>query len=261
MLRPTFETLKDSGFIGGIAVIARTASRLYAAQVFGTAVSMIDPAQRKVSNEPRTLSAEPYSALVSADGQTLFVSLWGGAKVLLLEPATLEPQGEVAVGEHPNAMLQSSDGRGLFVACANTNAVWVVDLADATARPNRSASRCSRRRRRAPRRTRWRCRPTARRCSSPTPTTTPSRSSTSPRRARAAVAGFIPTGWYPTGVTFSRDGRRIYVLNGKGLSPTAEPARPAARRLRGASGQYIARDAAGRALGDRRCRTTTRWQR
>ena len=37
--------------------------------------------------------------------------------------------GEVAVGEHPNAMLQSLDGKLLFVACANTNAVWVVDVA------------------------------------------------------------------------------------------------------------------------------------
>ena len=46
-------------------------------------------------------------------------------------PATLELKATSAVGEHPNAMVQSSDGARLFVACANTNAVWVVDLADA----------------------------------------------------------------------------------------------------------------------------------
>ena len=42
---------------------------------------------------------------------------------------TMDPLGEVGVGPHPNAMVLSKDGSRLFVACANTNAVWVVDLA------------------------------------------------------------------------------------------------------------------------------------
>ncbi len=79
------------------------------------------------------LDAEPYTCLLSADGQTLFVSLWGGAKVLMLDAVTLEPRGEIPVGEHPNAMSLSRDGSRLFVACANTNAVWVVDLETRTA--------------------------------------------------------------------------------------------------------------------------------
>jgi sugar lactone lactonase YvrE len=48
---------------------------------------------------------------------------------MVLDPWTLESKGEIAVGEHPNAMVASRDGSRLFVACANTNAVWVVDLA------------------------------------------------------------------------------------------------------------------------------------
>ena len=51
-----------------------------------------------------------------------------------------------------------------------------------------------------------RSRPTDARCSSPTRTTTRWRSSTSPSAAGAAVEGFVPTGWYPTGVAF--DARR-----------------------------------------------------
>src|SRR5204863_6247138 len=47
---------------------------------------------------------------------------------------TLEKQAEIAVGEHPNSMALSKDGGRLFVACANTNAVWVVDLASRTAK-------------------------------------------------------------------------------------------------------------------------------
>ena len=74
------------------------------------------------------MGAEPYTCVVSPDGKTVFVSVWGGAKVLVFDAATLEKRGEVVVGEHPNAMAWSKDGQRLFVACANTNAVWVVDV-------------------------------------------------------------------------------------------------------------------------------------
>ena len=38
--------------------------------------------------------------------------------------------------------------------------------------------------------------------------------------------GFIPTGWYPTGVAFDRDGENVLVLSGKGLTPVANPRGP-----------------------------------
>ena len=66
---------------------------------------------------------------MSPDGRTVFVSVWGASRVALFEPLTLRPLGEIVVGEHPNAMVLSRDGARLFVACANTNAVWAVDLA------------------------------------------------------------------------------------------------------------------------------------
>jgi YVTN family beta-propeller protein len=234
-LHPTFETLKDSGFIGGIAVTP-DGSRLFAVHVLGTAVSMVDVTSGKLL-KTNTLAAEPYSALVSADGKTLFVSLWGGSKVLMFDPATLEATGAVDVGEHPNAMLQSSDGRRLFVACANTNAVWTIDLAS-----NRAVEQIG----------------VALYPQAP-PGTTPNALALSPDGKTLLVAnadnntvavvdvttessrvrGFIPTGWYPTGVTYAPDGKRIYVLSGKGLSPTANPRGPAPGN-RGADGQYIA---------------------
>jgi YVTN family beta-propeller protein len=42
----------------------------------------------------------------------------------------------------------------------------------------------------------------------------------------AAVAGFIPAGWYPTDVAFTKSGEEILVLSGKGLSPAANPRGP-----------------------------------
>lgn len=235
VLRPTFETLDNSGFIGGIALTA-DGRRLFAVHVLGRAVSMIDLETRAITRTVR-LDAEPYSVLTSADGRSVFVSLWGGAKLLTFDAATLERRGEVVVGEHPNAMVQSRDGARLFVACANTNAVWVVDLASGRAIEQIGVALFPK----AP------------------PGTTPNALALSPdgstllvanadnntvavvdvsRPGASVVRGFIPTGWYPTGVTFDPAGKRIFVLNGKGLSPAANPRGPQPG-TRGADGQYI----------------------
>ncbi|HXG54883.1 MAG TPA: alkaline phosphatase family protein, partial [Vicinamibacterales bacterium] len=146
-------------------------------------------------------------------------------------------RGEVVVGEHPNAMVQSRDGARLFVACANTNAVWVIDLASRRATEQIGVALFPK----AP------------------PGTTPNALSLSPdgrtllvanadnntvavvdisAPAASQVRGFIPTGWYPTGVTFDPSGTRIFVLSGKGLSPSANPRGPQPG-TRGADGQFI----------------------
>src|SRR4029453_15474432 len=46
------------------------------------------------------------------------------------------------------------------------------------------------------------------------------------RSGESRFLGFIPTGWYPTGVAFDRDGGNILVLSGKGLTPVANPRGP-----------------------------------
>ncbi len=215
--------LKGTGFIGGVTVSA-DGSRLYAVHVLGRAISRVD---LKGDDPLRTvtLPAEPYTALLSRDGTTLFVSIWGGAKVLALDPETLTIKAEVAVGEHPNAMALSQDGTRLFVACANTNKVWTLDLPGLTAREQISVALFPN----AP------------------PGTTPNALAVSPDGETLAVAnadnntvamvdithagaseveGFIPTGWYPTAVLFDRDGKRLFVLNGKGLTGQANPRGP-----------------------------------
>lgn len=221
-------------FIGGIDVSA-DGKRLYAVHVLGKIVSMVDIDSGLV-RATVDLPAEPYTCVMSKDGKTLFVSLWGGARVLMLDPWTLAIRGEITVGEHPNAMLQSPDGAWLYVACANTNAVWAIDLDDTKAVTQIATSLFPE----AP------------------PGSTPNALSlsndgktllvanadnntvavvnvTSPAQAR--VSGFIPTGWYPTGVLFSKDNSKIYILSGKGLTSLANP-RGAQPGVGGADGQY-----------------------
>ncbi len=211
------------GFLGGLA-IRPDGTRLFVVDVLGQRLSAVDLSTGEVSKRV-SLPAEPYSCLVSADGATLFVSLWGGAKVLRFDAATLEPRGVLSVGEHPNAMVLSADGKRLFVACANTNAVWAVDLASGASTEQISVA----------------ISPGA------PPGSTPNALALSPdgrtllvanadnnavavvdvaRPSASRVSGFIPTGWYPTGVQFTPDGKRILVLSGKGLTSMPNPRGP-----------------------------------
>lgn len=207
-------------FVGGLA-ITPDGSRLFAVHVLGRVLSAVDLATGHVLRSI-DLPAEPYTCVVSRDGTTVFVSLWGGAKVLLFDARTYEPLGHVAVGEHPNAMALSKDGKRLFVACANTNAVWVIDVSARRAVEQISVALF----------------PDA------PPGSTPNHVSLSPDDRRLLVAnadnnavavvdvehplkahvdGFIPTGWYPTAAMFSRDGSKIFILSGKGLTSAANP--------------------------------------
>ncbi len=203
----------NAGFVGGLAA-APDGKTLYAIQVFGQALSAIDLGARKEAKKVG-LSAEPYTTIVSADGRTVFVSLWGGSKVLMFAADTLAPLGEVVVGPHPNAMVLSRDGSRLFVACANTNAVWVIDVATRAAREQISVALYP---------------------NAPVGST-PNALALSPdgetllvanadnntvavvdigKPGASEVEGWVPVGWYPTAVMFSRDGSKFFVLNGKG---------------------------------------------
>ncbi len=222
-------------FIGGLAV-APDGRRLFAVHVFGQILSVVDLETGRVIRNI-DLPAEAYTCIVSPDGATVFVSIWGGSRILAFDARTFEPRGEIAVGEHPNAMALTRDGRRLFVACANTNAVWAVDVETRRAVEQISVALFPQ----AP------------------PGSTPNHVSLSPDDTRLLVAnadnntvavldvskpgvtqvdGFIPTGWYPTAAMFSRDGRRVFVLSGKGLTSAPNP-RFITRTLPGGEAQYI----------------------
>jgi DNA-binding beta-propeller fold protein YncE len=233
-LAPNVKDFGGTGFIGGLAVSA-DGRTVYAVHVLGRALSAVETATGAVRTVP--LPAEGYAAALSQDGHTLFVSIWGGARVLAFDAASLVQKGEVAVGEHPNALALSKDGARLFVACANTNRVWVIDTASLTAREQISVSLY----------------PDAPAGS------TPSALAVSPdgrtlavanadnnvlaladieRPGASVVSGFIPTGWYPTAVLFDREGKRLFVLSGKGLTGQANPRGPTPGG-QPADGQYI----------------------
>jgi DNA-binding beta-propeller fold protein YncE len=207
-------------FVGGLA-ISPDGRSLYAARVFGMTLSAIDLATGQV-RETISLPAEPYACAVSPDGRTVFVSLWGGSEVRAYTADPLREWMTYQTGEHPSAMALSPDGTRLFVASANSGIVNVFDTFAGLPIEEISTALYPD----APR------------------TTTPNALALAPdgRTLVVAVAdmnavavvnvsnsvhsfveGFFPTGWYPTGLAYSRDGRQLFVLSGKGNTPAANP--------------------------------------
>jgi YVTN family beta-propeller protein len=231
-----FTLPKSSTALGGGIVVSRDGKTLFVIRSLEQTLLAIDLATGTIAKTVE-LPAEAYACLLSPDGTRLLVSLWGGAKVLAFDAATLAPAGEAAVGEHPNAMAFSKDGARLFVACANTNAVWVVDVASLAAREQISVALFPK----AP------------------AGSTPNALAVSPdgrtllvanadnnavavvdieEAGKSQVAGFVPAGWYPTGVGFDKEGGQVYVLSGKGLQSKANPGGPTPQS--GRTAQYIA---------------------
>ena len=232
---PGGDRINNAGYVAGMAISA-DGKRLYETELYGQRVRSVDLETGQIA-QTADLPAEPYTCVLSPDGKTLYVSVWGGAKILAFDAATLDQQSAIDVGEHPNAMVISRDGKRLFVACANTNAVWAVDLSSRDAGEQISVALYPQ----APE------------------GSTPNAVALSPDGKSLAIAnadnntvtivdvsssgwsevkGWIPAGWYPTGVLFDRDGTRLFVLDGKGVSggaPNLRGPQPGAYRN---NGQY-----------------------
>jgi DNA-binding beta-propeller fold protein YncE len=208
------------GVVAGLSV-GLDGKSLYAASAWGDTVTIL-PLAPKAAVRRVSLPAGsfPYATLPAPDGRRFFVSLWGHAAVAVVDL----PRGAIAATwkteSHPTEMVLSRDGARLFVACANSNKVVVLD-----ARTGRGIE------------TLW----SALHPNAPNGST-PNSLALSPDGRALAVAnadnnnvalfdvsrpgngvslGFIPAGWYPTCVRFSKKGDRLIIANGKGLIPHA----------------------------------------
>lgn len=167
-----------------------------------------------------TLNAEAYTCLLSPDKKLLYVSVWGGDNIKVFNTFTRKFTGSISVGDNPNDMCLSKNGRWLYVANANDNSVSVintrqykvVETLNAALYPN----------------------------SIPGSSTNSVALSADEKTLYIANAdnnclavfnvghpgdskskGFIPVGWYPTCV--KTVGNKIYVANGKGYTSMPNP--------------------------------------
>jgi len=224
----------------GIAV-SDDGKYVYTADNLANTVSVLTTATSAVVKHiPVGQDTYPYAVALSRDGRFLYVSLWGKSAVGVVDLQTGSVANTIPTGDHPNALLLSPDGKVLYVANANSNTVTVIDTAANKPICDVATS----------------LQPNALEGSTPNALAISKDGKTllvanadnndvgvvdasDPRNAR--VQGFIPVGWYPTGVHFSADEKKIYVINGKGTISFANPQGPTPFRSRDDSTQYIAR--------------------
>jgi YVTN family beta-propeller protein len=136
---------KGVPYPAAIAVIgAASAEKLLVADNLSDDVLLIDVATGKIemrfdlSETDAVPGTYPIALAVTKDGARAFVALWNASEIVELNLAKetvgrklplLKPDSPVAPGTHPCAFEFSPDGRTLYVALANRDAVAAVNVA------------------------------------------------------------------------------------------------------------------------------------
>jgi len=131
-------------FPAAIAVMgAAGADKLLVAENLSDDVVIVDVASGKIEKrfdlaENVTVpSTYPIDVAVTADGHRAFVALWNASEVVELDLVKgmvgrkiplLKPISAIAAGSHPCALKFSPDGKTLYVALANRDAVAAVEV-------------------------------------------------------------------------------------------------------------------------------------
>ena len=195
---------------------------LYVVTRENNSLYIVDLATKKTLHRI-SLSAEAFTCLLSPDKKELYISLWGGDKLLVFNTTSNTITDSIAVGDNPNELCLTKKGRYLYVANANDNSISVIDVAQRKVietfntalypdAPNGSTTNglaLS-----ANEKTLYIAN-ADNNCLAVFDVTKPAASSSK---------GFIPTGWYPTSVKMV--GRKIFVANGKGFSSLPNPGGP-----------------------------------
>lgn len=183
---------------------------------------IIDLATKNIKQQ-LPLGGEGYNCLLSSNKNELYITCWGCDKVLIFDTQHNSFSGEIKVGDNPNDLCLSKNGKYLYVANANDNSVSVIDL------PQKKVIETLN---------------TALYPNAPNGSTTNGVALSEDQKTlyianadnnclsvfdvskpgSSRSKGFIPVGWYPTNVKVI--GKKIYVANGKGFSSMANPYGP-----------------------------------
>ncbi|WP_435018215.1 alkaline phosphatase family protein [Tundrisphaera sp. TA3] len=207
-------------FQGGVTFDPATRI-LYSLDVDAGTLAAIDTTG-KAPTRTAAIGGKPYDLAIARNGSRLYVSDWAGRAVLAIDPADLRVVAKIGVGEHPNQIARHPEDDRLFVACASSNNVSVIDTKRGTVIETISTALFPR---------------------SPEGST-PDALAVSPdgetlyvanadnncvavvdveEPGKSGILGFIPTGWYPTAVAVSPDGKNLLVGVGKGNQTHANP--------------------------------------
>lgn len=150
------------------------------------------------------VSGQPNKMILNADQSRLFVAVDNSDTTAIIDtardrvleefsitaPTEIFRNGKVLKGSNPNALALSPDEQTLFVTNGGTNTVAVVQLP--------GEKKDSRKQREE--------------------NEEEEQGERDERHRNSRVIGLIPTGWYPSDVAVSADGKKLYVVNGKSPS-------------------------------------------
>ena len=167
----------------------------------------------------------PYSIVASPDGNQFAVSNWGDSSISIIDKNSWKETARIEVADHPNELVWTKDGR-IFVTCANADAVNVIKGGKVTESIKTTVL------------------PQDRTGATPVAVAVaPDEKTLYVANAdnnsvaviditgtESRIKGFIPTGWYPSALAVTPDGKRLIVGVGKGLqfaaNYPAQTARP-----------------------------------
>ena len=240
MTRLPKEVSSDKGipYPAAIAVIASAgAEKLLVADNLSDDVLLLDAASGNIetrfdlAENDAVPSTYPIALAVSKDGAHAYVGLWNASEIVELnltkgtvgrKLALLKPSSAIAAGTHPCALEFSPDGKTLYVALANRDAVAAVNVTAGQFSVKGYFST------RLPRQSYFGAEPVAlavnangsrlyvANMGSDAIAVIDTKKLT-PRAARKAMVdplGFIPTEWMPISMAFS--GGKLYLATGKG---------------------------------------------
>jgi len=195
---------------------------LYATTKENNSLYVIDLKTKRISGI-YPLGGEGYNCALSPTKPELYVSCWGGGKLLVFNTMQKRFTDTIKVGSHPNDIEITANGNFLFVANANDNTISVIDLnkkrvieiLNTALYPNSLYGST----------------PNSLALSTDQKTLYIANADNNSlsiydveKPGFSSSEGFIPTGWYPTSVALV--GNKILVTNGKGFSSLANPYGP-----------------------------------
>jgi DNA-binding beta-propeller fold protein YncE len=236
-------SVKDKNVIAGLTEYD-AGKKLIACGLMMHQLLIADLTTLKPATSPELINADvvriplpnesyPIDVIVAPNGKQAMVSLWGKASVAVVDLETRTVVAEWPVRSHPTEMRFIDSGKRLLVGCSDDNAVVMLNvetgLPEEIIRTSLHATTKN--------------------------GSTPNSLAVTPdervllvanadnnnlaafdiqTRGQSKSLGFIPVGWYPTSVRFSKNGDQILVTNGKGLAsrdnargpnPLQEPAK------------------------------------
>jgi YVTN family beta-propeller protein len=196
--------------------------KLYVVTKDDNALYTINLSTKKVVQKT-FLAAEAYTCALSPIKNELYISCWGGKKIIVFSTTTNQITKEISVGTHPNDICLTKNGKLLYVANAEDNTVSVVDLAvykevevlNTALYPSAPAGSST----------------NGVALSEDEKTLYIANADNNylavfdvTKKLESRSKGFIPVGWYPTAVKTVHG--KIYVTNGKGFSSFPNPLGP-----------------------------------